>query len=81
MASSRLANSSGAICSGAGSVVSAYTHPSRTETGYVRMFSPPNMHLPSVSVGRATLYRALPVRPRTVLSGGTSAGSDATPGD
>ena len=33
MAASRLANNSGAISSGAGSVTSTYTQPSRTETG------------------------------------------------
>ena len=48
MAASRLANNSGAISSGAGSVTSTYTHPSRIEVGYVRMFSPPNRHVPSV---------------------------------
>jgi hypothetical protein len=48
MAASRLANNSGAISSGAGSVTSTYTQPSRIEVGYVRMFSPPNRHVPSV---------------------------------
>ena len=64
IASSRLTNNSGAICSGAGSVTSTYTHPSRTDTGYVRMFSPPNTHLPSVSRNFQLCHAQVSTSPR-----------------
>ena len=64
MASSRLANSSGAISSGAGSVTSTCTHPSRTDTGYVLMPSPPNRHFPSVSRNFQLCHAQVSTSPR-----------------